>query len=333
MTSGVLEAAAAVGLDAETLRKAAGLEHETLADPDARVPLEQHFRLWERVSEHPLGLEIGARMGLAGTGVIGYAMQHGSTVGEALDWLWRYRAVIHPEVVPAFEVRESATGRELVFSRVVSPAFVRLREPVHAQASATVAVMQALSGTTLRPLGLKLPMPPSSDPKRVEAFLGCPVVWSQPIFEIRFPAEILTRPLPRSDERLFGYLARRVQKLHDELPKTGSFAERTSHAIGELLVRGEPRLSTVAKQLGVSERTLHRRLRDEATSFAALVDQARRERAFILLEDASASASQVAFLLGYTEPAAFFRAFKRWTGETCQAWRSRLAKPRAPMGR
>ena len=68
---------------------------------------------------------------------------------------------------------------------------------------------------------------------------------------------------------------------------------------------------------------MHRRLREEATGFAALVDEARRERALLLLDDARLSASEISFLLGYAEPAAFFRAFRRWTGETPQSRRAR----------
>ena len=95
--------------------------------------------------------------------------------------------------------------------------------------------------------------------------------------------------------------------------------------VGALLAQGEARLITVAKQLAVSERTLHRRLAEEGTGFAELVEEARRERASILLEDRSLSASEVGFLLGYGEPAAFFRAFKRWTGQTPESWRKRPA--------
>lgn len=321
LPAGVLDAAAAIGLDRKALVAASGIDPVALADPDARVPLEQHLRLWAALSEHALGLEIGARLGLAGMGVIGYAMQHGATVGDALDWLWRFRAVIHPDVVPLIERRSGAAGDELVFSRAVPLPFVRLREPVYAQAAATVAVMQALTGLALRPLWISLPLPRPPDADRVEAFLGCAVRWGTPAFEAAFAGGLLTRPLPRADDRLFGYLAHRVRQLHEALTDEASFTAKSRSAIGDLLVRGEPRLGAVARTLGVSERTLHRRLQDEGASFAALLDQIRRERALLLLEDPRLTGSQIAFLLGYADPAPFFRAFKRWTGQTCQAWR------------
>jgi AraC-like DNA-binding protein len=77
----------------------------------------------------------------------------------------------------------------------------------------------------------------------------------------------------------------------------------------------------VARRLALSARTLHRRLAEEGTGFSALVDEVRRTRALALLEDGKLAASQAAFLLGFQDPAAFFRAFRRWTGTTPRAWR------------
>src|SRR4029079_6642652 len=112
-------------------------------DPDARVPLEQHLRLWELLSRRPIGLELGARMGLSGMGAVGYAMQHGATVGEALTWLHRYRAVLHPALLGQLERRAAPAGRRLVFVKPPVVPFARRREPLEAQAAATVAIMRA----------------------------------------------------------------------------------------------------------------------------------------------------------------------------------------------
>ena len=279
LTQEVLVAAAALGIDTVAIASEAGLDPAVLADPDGRVPLMAHFRMWELLSKRPIGLELGARLGIAGMGVIGYAMQHGATVGDALAFQRRYRAVIHPDVVPAVERRDDATGPRVVFTRPVSPPFIRLREPVEAQASAIVAVMRLLTGKPVRPAFVTLPLPRPADPSRQEKFFACPVAWSAPALEVAFDAALLDAPLPRSDAQLFGYLARRADELHAALPAEASWAARAQREIGALLADGEPRLADVAKRLGVSERTLHRRLEADATKFASLVDDARRERA------------------------------------------------------
>lgn len=319
---GVVDAARAIGLDTAALLAEADIDPILLSDPDARVPLERDIALWRVLSARPIGLALGDRLGLSGMGVVGYAMSHGRTVGEALDWLQRYRAVVHPDVIPRHERRTEPAGERVVFSRPAHPAFARLREPVEAQAAALVSVMRALSGQDVRARRVTFPLPRPPDPERHERFFACPVAWAAPLLEVAFDAALLALPVPRNDPQLFSYLARRADQLMAQLPSAASHADHARREIGELLATGDARLPIVAQRLGTSERTLHRRLADEGTSFAALLDEARRDRASLLLEDRHLSCSEIAFLLGYTETAPFFRAFKRWTGQTPQAWRS-----------
>jgi len=318
---GVVDAARAIGLDTAAILAEAGIEPALLEDPDGRVPLERHIAMWQILSRQPIGLRLGQRLGLSGMGVVGYAMGHGRTVGQALDWLERYRAVIHPEVVPRHERRTEPAGERLVFSRPISPIFARMREPVEAQAASLVSILGALSGRDVRARRVTLPLPRPADPERHEAFFACPVAWSAPLLEVAFDAALGDLPLPRNDPQLMSYLARRADALLARLPAEASHVDRARRVIGELLATGDARLPVVAQRLGTSERTLHRRLADEGATFAALVDEARRERATLLLGDRGLSCSEVAFLLGYTESAPFFRAFKRWTGLTPQAFR------------
>jgi AraC-like DNA-binding protein len=140
---------------------------------------------------------------------------------------------------------------------------------------------------------------------------------------VAFDAGLLDRPIPRADACLFGYLAKRADDLLARLPAYANATQRVRADIGAMLARGEPRLETIARAMAVSARTLHRRLAREGSRFSTLVDEVRRERALVLLEDRTLSCSEIAFLLGYAEPAVFFRAFKRWTGMSPHAYRHR----------
>ncbi len=82
-------------------------------------------------------------------------------------------------------------------------------------------------------------------------------------------------------------------------------------------------MEEVARLLSVSTRSLRRRLRSEGSSFAAIVEQATADAARRMLEDRAASIREIAYRLGFSEPSAFHRAFKRWTGTTPSAWRAR----------
>jgi len=328
LTQQLLVAAGSIGLDAEALAAEAGIAPELRADPDARVPLAAHFRLWELLSVRPIGLALGTRIGMLGLGVIGYAMQHGATVGEAIAWQRRYASVVHPDVIPALEHR----GDRAVFVQHVPPPFTRLREPVECQASAMVAAMRGLTATEIAAVFIAFPMPRPADPSRQEQFFACPIAWAAPALEIAFDASLLSRPLPRSDPQLFGYLARRAEELRAALPDDSTWSARVRREIGTVLSTGEPRIADIAKRFAVSERTLSRRLEGEDVTFASLLDDARRERALFLIEDTRLSGGELAFLLGYSEPTAFFRAFKRWTGETPGAYRA-TSHERVPSAR
>ncbi len=321
MVLSVLEAAAAIGVDVEAIAAHAGLDREALRDADARVPIEADLRVWEALSERGVGLELGARFGPHLMGAVGHAVQHADTLGEALAALERWRAVVHVELLPALEHRRTAVGERLVLTRSPTPAFAKLREPLYAQASGTVALLRVMTGRDVSPVEVVYPIGRPPDAARHEAFFGCPVRWGEAKLEVAFDAAIGSLALPRSDARLFSYLAHRADTLSATLPSDETFAVRTRREIDALLSR-EPRLDTVAARLAVSERTLHRRLKEEGTTFATLLDEARRDRAFLLLDDVSRSASEIAYALGYAEPGAFFRAFKRWTGTTPQAWRA-----------
>ncbi len=322
--AGVIEVAASLGVPRAELLAASGLTEAMLADPDARVPVATDWLVWVALSRHDVGLALGDRLGVANMGAVGYAMQHGRTVGEALAWLQRFRAVLHPELVPDVDVRDTPAGRRLRFRKPMHGPFAQLREPVYAFASATRALLRGLTGEAIAPRSLTYPLPRPADPSVHEAWFRCPVAWGGSEFEMTFDADVLDRPLPRNDPRLFAYLAQQSERLLAAVPQTDSTSAHVKREISAQLASGEPRQDQVARRLALSARTMQRRLASEGTTFAAIVDEVRRERAELLLADAHLTASEVTFLLGYSEPAAFFRAFKRWTGQTPQEWRARM---------
>jgi AraC-like DNA-binding protein len=100
--------------------------------------------------------------------------------------------------------------------------------------------------------------------------------------------------------------------------------DRVREILAEELQTGEPKLERVAQRLATSERSLRRRLEEAGTSFRALLDETRAELARTWVADRRVPLSEIAFLLGFSEPSAFHRAFKRWTGSTAAAWRARV---------
>ena len=323
-----VDAAAEMGADVPSMLKEAGIDPEWLEDPDSRVPLASYLRFWELMVQQVEGLELGTRVGMLGVGGVGLAMRHGSTVREALDWLQRYSHVVHPDIGPSLELRTLPAGERIVMTHRVPPPFVALREPVYAYASALVGTMQRLSGRPVRASYVAFPLDRPADRARVEAFFACPVAWDAPVLEVAFDAALLDAEVPGADPRLFAYLTRRAEALTERLSVEETTSDKVRDEISRQLAVGEPRLRDVAARLAMSERTLHRRLAEEETRFASLVEEVRRERALQLLANRNVSCSEIAFMLGYGDATAFFRAFKRWTGVTPQEHRKQARTAR-----
>ena len=131
------------------------------------------------------------------------------------------------------------------------------------------------------------------------------------------------RPLLGADEALAAIVRRRLDKAlhHRDRSEAGSFTTRVHRLLVQALGEGPSTADGVAHALGVSRRTLSRRLAEENTSFSSILDTVREDVAKTLLQDRSLSIGDIAFFLHYSEPAAFHRSFRRWTGQTPHAFR------------
>jgi AraC-like DNA-binding protein len=132
------------------------------------------------------------------------------------------------------------------------------------------------------------------------------------------------RPLQSADEALSLIIRRRLDKMlegrspHGSGPLSGHARHKMVEHLGSTTLTSD----FIAKALGVSRRTFTRRLTNERTSFRTILDDVRREFACALLQDRSLSIADVAFFLQYSEPAAFNRSFRRWTGRTPSEFRN-----------
>ena len=138
------------------------------------------------------------------------------------------------------------------------------------------------------------------------------------------PAPLLEQPLRRADNRLHGVLMAHAERLLVELPRVESLSERVRRGITETMPDGTVSAERVAAMLNMSRRTLSRQLGAEGTSFRALLEEVRQRFAKHYLESTNMGAADIAFMLGFSQSAAFVRAFRRWTGCAPGEYRRRL---------
>jgi AraC-like DNA-binding protein len=136
-------------------------------------------------------------------------------------------------------------------------------------------------------------------------------------------------PTHTAHSGMLGVLIEHADLLLARLPRGPELVERTRRAIGERLRGGDPSLESVARELGMSERSLQRHRRDVGSSFNALADEVRQATAHLYLEQPDMALAEVGYLLGFADQSAFNRAFKRWTGCTPKQARNQRARARA----
>ncbi|MET3942311.1 AraC-like DNA-binding protein [Paenibacillus sp. PvP094] len=164
---------------------------------------------------------------------------------------------------------------------------------------------------------------PMGDVKALEAYFGCNIRMGAPSNRLILRQKDLDLPFISYNEELLEVLTPILDRSLDEQKQAQSMTEAVVWILKRSLTSGRPEVQIVAQELGVSDRTLQRRLTDENTSFKQLLTQARHEQARVYLADPSLDIKEVAFLVGYEDQNSFYRAFRLWEGETPSNWRSK----------
>lgn len=329
---GNLAAARGFGLDDAALAAAAGLTPQELGDPDGRIPFSRHIALLEAIERAPRAAELGLWMGkhlqIEALGVVGYVMQHAPDVRTALGCLDRFQRLLGDGIGP--ELREEAGC--LVLERVEPPRVAGLMASSLAAPLGTVALVhQLIGGAPSEPIATEVtfqhPPVPAHVLAELQELLRCPVHFNAEATRLKLRASILEAPLVAPNPGLFDYLGRHAAALQARVQASVTLGARVRELLVAQLREGEPAQATIARRLGLSERTLQRRLSEEGVAFAALVDEVRAELARLYLGDPKLAVFEVAFLLGYSEPSAFNRAFRRWTGQSPSQFRDATRAP------
>ena len=318
-----LDGATQLGLPREELLRAAGLEERHLRDPDARVPLSAIARLWgtiaTRITDPAIGLRLGADARAREFGLVGCAMAYSKTLGAALARLARYGRIVSDALVVTLDAEQDTLWVRLD----VQPALRALRPAVDARLAALLSVCREIVGAPIAPLCVQLPYRRPAEVAEYERFFRGRLDFGAVATALQLDDKDVQRPVALSDPTLAGYLDRMADQSVAVLNTKLTLADRVRRTLWSELSAGVPDAGFVASSLGVSVRTMQRQLHAENTSFAAVLNHLRQEMAQPLLRDGGLSVAEVGFLLGYEDPGAFRRAFRRWHGVSPRTFRRR----------
>lgn len=330
----LLRFASGIGLDLGGFWEATGLDPQTLENGEARIPIEQFNAVWSQVAlragDPNLGLHLGeVSSRLPSGGILSAVMMNCPTVGSAMEKLARYHALSTDFV----RLRLSEEGEHATVSWEPVSSDVPLdRHHSEAVLCGLVLVLRRLTEDRMRLVEVRFTHPRPADTTEHRRILGCPVAFEQPRNELLIRRRDLALPVFMANPELLRRLERFAQEMLDRLVPPDTWADRVIQSLCRMLWRGEkPALGAVAYQLAIGPRQLQNKLREEETTYRALLDQLRQEIALEYLREPGETICDIAFLLGFSEQSAFNHAFKRWTGSTPQEYR-RLELPSVSPG-
>jgi AraC-like DNA-binding protein len=325
LVSRLVEVGVRCGLDRDQLLAAARIDPAMLEGRDNRLPVETMARLWRVVArELPgkvLAIEWLATLKPSDLGVLGYVLAQMTDLGEALEVACRYGQLVNQGALLRLE--RSAPLAQVTFT--FAPSLLATQQQPETALTGLTAFIRTVVDPSFIPSAVHLPHPRTERTKTLEEFFGTSVEHGQPRVALRFPVAMLSQRLPGADPNLGAYLRQHAEEMLAHIEVSKSVTHETARRLAERLTTGEPSQALIAKQMGLSERTLQRRLQSEGTTFNQLLEETRRSIAMSYLADRNLAAYEVSFLVGYAEPATFFRAFKRWTGKTPQQYRATAA--------
>lgn len=304
-----------LGGNLEPLLGALRLPGEVLQNPDYLLPIltvgELLARAADQVKCEHLGLLLGNQSGAAQIGSVGQILLLMPTVGKALEVLQRHLDLHDRAAVVTLRLQDSqvALGYSLFEGSFLGGQYIH-------DAAITIGlnIMRALCGPAWKPEQVNFAHRPPSNPGVYASFFGAPCQFDSMRTEMLFPAEQLDAPV-------YEPCPQDTTDMDERITTPREWAERVRSATYMQLLSGNCSQQLIADSLGVSVRTLNRRLAAEGASYVEHLDRARFAISRMLLKETDMSIKSVSQLMNYSDAGSFNRAFRRWTGHTPLTWR------------
>lgn len=322
---GLVEFAVSKGADRAELLARAVIAPEVLEHQDNRAPIANYAALFEAAvaltGVPAIALEYGKAVRMQEISIAGLICEACERVIDVPVQLNRYASLVvdddHGD--PAILMRGAIRDKEVW---IEGPSRLFAENPAIAEAEfarlvwntrvmfANAAEFQSIRYP--RVVHFKHKAPPYA--AEFERIFEAPVVFESDWNAMQIDPEFLLLKQPPVNRYVFGVLSDRADALLKNLELEKSMRGRVERVLLGVLHTGEVRMDTIAAKLGQSRQTLYRRLRDEDVSFEKVLDELRHQLAVHFLQARKVSVNETAYLVGFSQPAAFTRAFKRWTG-------------------
>jgi AraC-like DNA-binding protein len=323
----LLDFAVARGADRQTLLARSQLRSEDLKDQDNRIPLENYLALLkagiELCNEPALSLLFGEAVRLQDISLVGL-------IGVAFDNVESMRRQVNRYAPLTLDADDGGTADAAEFVRengdvwLKSTSDIYIANPLLTEAAFARSVCDARALVASMPDFANLSFPKAirfthAEPSyrdEYDRIFRVPLFFNSHMNALLVDEAILNMKLPRTNPYLSEILSARAEELLKSLEMSKTMRGRVENLLIPILHTGEASMDTIAVKLGLSRQTLFRKLKAEGITFEKVLDELRHKLALHYLNEKKVPVNQTAYLVGFSEPAAFSRAFKRWTGSS-----------------
>jgi AraC-like DNA-binding protein len=315
---GYLKAMEMQGIGAKRLLAGTQIDHKLVAAPGYLISVEQYHavvsNMLELTGNPAVAFTLGELTNIGEIGILGYAMASASSLRQALDVWLTYSCSLVGTTIRVDSFRDASPGYEATLSSS-SPLGTMRRFEIEELLVRWIKVIGDL--TVTRPVigGLSFAYPAPSHLNLYEESFRCPLEFDAPFTTIRILAPDLSTPIRTMNEELFVMCMRHCRDVMNSLPGSGPLRSQL-RSLFLATPDHLPDLRKASTALGLSAATLRRRLEASGQGYQAMKDEFRFDLAREYLRTRHMSPKQVAYLLGFTTPTAFSRAFKSWAGQT-----------------
>jgi AraC-like DNA-binding protein len=310
--------AVSAGIDAEPLMVKAGVTRKQLEDESARLAVKGQIKFVELVADalHDdlLGFHLASDYDLREIGLLYYVWNSSELLGDAFRRAERYSSIVNE----AISLRVRSDGKDVALTTTyVGIKRLSDRHQIEFGITSLVRICRQLTNRHLVPSCVRLVHRRTGGVAAFEKFLGCDVEFGAGTDELAFRGTVKQMPVVSADPHLNKLLIKYCEEArsHREAGHL-TFRIAVENAIAPLLPHGRVRADEIARQLGMSLRTLERRLRSEGLTFGGILSELRCDLAKRYLREEDLPISKIAWLLGYQDIGGFTHAFKRSTGKS-----------------
>jgi AraC-like DNA-binding protein len=316
----LLERFARLGVDVDELLRRAEIARSRFSVARPLGTTAELFALWHCAEEcgggKDLGLRVGSETPAHHQNIASLAALHSPTLGEGLAKLARYKRLVCPEEI-TLDVHRGEARLRFEWMLADSDPPPRLIDCIFA---GVVGLAQRGTGTPIRPLRLELTRRRAHE-ALLRRHFGCDIRFDAPFEVIVLEEALLALPLVTHNAHLLAVLLPGLESALEQAGGSRTLADDVRSALNQRICGERPAVDKVAKALGMSPRTLQRRLGELGTTYQQLLDEVRHRSARRLLANTDLGPGEVAFLLGFEELNSFTRAFHSWEGTTPARWR------------